>query len=139
VARGRRIEVGYSAARLGVYVHSYCAASEPNFCVAPGDIVTACYEVSSETDARADHFVYGRYDRSASKYQFDDERIGTLRAICVEGNAECAHCFCKYHCAGDCPAKAGFPHRLAGPRCELNRGATIDQIAETLGLPGWGD
>lgn len=128
------VDVVFSAARQGVVIHSFCDVSAPSFNVTPDGDVTACYEVSDAQDSRAEHFIFGRYDADTNGFSFDADRIAALRGLTVEAATRCDRCFCKYSCAGDCPAKrlsdsAADP--LAG-RCLITRRLTQDLLEESL-------
>lgn len=122
----------YSGARLDVLTDKFCAAPGDGFSVTPEGIVTSCFEVTDPADPRAELFHYGRYDQVRGQFITDSERIARLRRLRVENIEHCRNCFCKWHCAGDCLAKAlpGLkPEDHHGsPRCNLNRAITRLQI-----------
>ncbi len=135
----------YSGARLDVLTNKFCAAPGDGFSVTPEGIVTSCFEVTNPSDPRSELFHYGRYDPDQKKFVIDQERISRLRRLRVENISYCQDCFCKWHCAGDCLAKALpglYPEDHVGsPRCNLNREITqlqmvrIVRSAQTAGLP----
>ncbi len=63
--------------------------------------------------------------------------LRTLSELTVRRVPFCRDCFCKYHCAGDCPAKrlaafsGGMPTRVSG-RCRISQELTKDQIIQSL-------
>ena len=138
VQRGRElgVSVTYSGARLNVLTSKFCAAAGDSFTVLPEGIATSCYEVTEPSDARAATFHYGRYDESSGGFSFDDERLSALRRLSVEHLTFCEDCFCKWHCAGDCLAKAlqqseDGTHQ-GSPRCSLNRALTLSDLQRSL-------
>lgn len=134
IAACEGVDVIYSAARTGMTTDSFCEVTAPSFNVTPDGDVTACYEVSDARDARADVFVFGRFDPEMGSFTFDAEKIAVLRGLTVAAAQRCERCFCKYHCAGDCAAKRLYPgasQPLAG-RCTITRRLTQDLIEETL-------
>ncbi len=145
VARAERasnVEVFYSGARLDTLTSKFCAASGDGFTVLPEGLVTSCYEITEASDPRAAVFHYGRYDAAAGGFVFDRERLTALRRLSVEHLPFCGDCFCKWHCAGDCLAKAfersGGPVHAGTARCRLNRSLTLARLddlarAETAG------
>lgn len=132
LARELGLSLFYSGARLDVLTNKFCAAPGDGFSVTPEGIVTSCFEVTDPADPRAELFHYGRYDRESREFRIDARRVERLRRLCVENIPHCRDCFCKWHCAGDCLAKAlpgVSPAEHAGsPRCRLNREITRRQL-----------
>ena len=122
----------YSGARLDVLTNKFCAAPGDGFSVTPEGLISSCFEVADPADPRAELFHYGRYDRIRREFTIDLERVDRLRRLRVENIRHCRDCFCKWHCAGDCLAKA-LPGKTpddhqGSPRCNLNREITRQQI-----------
>lgn len=138
VRRGRELGVAvtYSGARLDVLTSKFCAAAGDSFTVLPEGVVTSCYEVTEPDDPRAATFHYGRHDAEAGAFTFDEERLEALGKLSVEHLTFCEDCFCKWHCAGDCLAKAldcsGDGTHQGSPRCNLNRTLTLSDLQRTL-------
>jgi uncharacterized protein len=138
VELGRRLgmRVHYSGARLDVLTSKFCAAAGDGFCVLPEGGVTSCFEVTEPDDPRAAVFHYGHYDAESRAFRFDPERLANLRRLSVEHLPHCRDCFCRWHCAGDCVAKAfrrsGTAKHHGTSRCALNRQLTLRQIEEVL-------
>lgn len=122
----------YSGARLDVLTNRFCAAPGDGFSVTPEGIVSSCFEVTDPADPRAALFHYGHYDRSRGEFTIDLQRIARLRRLRVENIQHCQDCFCKWHCAGDCLAKAlpgvNPDDHVGSPRCNLNREITRLQL-----------
>jgi uncharacterized protein len=115
----------YSGARLDVLTNQFCAAPGDGFSVTPDGFVSSCFEVTDPSDPRAELFHYGHYQKDKKILVFDRERLARLRKLRVENIGYCQDCFCKWHCAGDCLAKA-LPglhpdDHTGSPRCNLNR------------------
>jgi uncharacterized protein len=137
-ARQSGLDVHYSGARVDVLTSKFCGAPGDGFSVLPEGIATSCYEVTDVSDPRAGIFHFGRFDPATETYVFDQDRVAALRGLSVEHLAFCADCFCKWHCAGDCLAKAfqksGAAVHGGSLRCHLNRALTLarlDEIVET--------
>lgn len=126
----------YSGARRENISNRFCAAGADSFVVTSEGLVTSCYEVCELSDPRAERFVYGHYDPEAKSFVFDQKKMETLHHLTVENMPECRDCFCKYHCAGDCPAKLlGLepPENHHGSqRCQIARALTLRQITRML-------
>jgi uncharacterized protein len=122
----------YSGARLDVLTDKFCAAPGDGFAVTPEGIVSSCFEVTDPQDPRAELFHYGHFDAVRREFTIDRAKVARLRKLRVENIQFCGDCFCKWHCAGDCLAKAlpgVHPEDHAGsPRCDLNRELTQLQL-----------
>jgi uncharacterized protein len=131
------VRLYYSGARYPEVTMVFCQAAGKSFTVTTEGRVTACYEVADEADPRSRLFFYGRYDEASSRFTFDDEMLRTLSELTVRRIPFCQDCFCKYHCAGDCPAKrmaafsGGMPDRVSS-RCRITQELTKDQIIRVL-------
>lgn len=130
----------FSAARKEHLTTAFCAASRNSFVVTAEGLVTSCYEVCEATDPRAGRFIYGSYDAESGRYVFDQDKLAALHRLTVEHMPQCRDCFCKYHCAGDCPAKLlhdGDPERHSGSeRCRITRAITLYQLQRSLSATG---
>lgn len=136
VARTYGKELKYSGARIRTTTNIFCKATGSSFAVTPDSLVTSCYEVSNPDDPRASLFFYGRLDYQTGQFIFDHEKIERLSSLTVENKPYCKNCFCKWHCAGDCPAKLALLgdawDSSINPRCYINQELTKDQIKEYL-------
>jgi uncharacterized protein len=127
-ARARRIPVQYSGGRFDQLTDRFCGAAGENFFVTAGGFVTSCVEVSSPHDGRAPVFFYGAYDPGRGEFVFDPARYRRLVGLSVRSLASCRDCFARWHCAGDCLAKAPDMAALASRRnpyrCGINTEVT---------------
>jgi len=128
----RGVKVAYSGARQSSLTTSFCQACTPSFNVTTEGDLTACYEVTGRHDPRAETFIYGSYDSASRSFVLDEARLAALHRLTVHDAPRCAHCFAKYHCAGDCPSKRLYPGAddAVIARCEINRRLTLDQLEE---------
>ncbi len=74
------------------------AISAPGFTVTPEGEIWACTRENAP-----DIFRYGKFDFNSGQVVIDQEKLENLKTINVFNFPECTDCFCKYHCAGDCP------------------------------------
>lgn len=136
VAERIGIPIIYSGARVDTITTSFCKASGNSFCVTPLGNVTSCYEVCSKDDPRSEIFFYGKWDSSKKQFILFKEKLTYLRKRTVNNIPYCEDCFCKYHCAGDCLAKASKGKDLMcitnSARCQINQTLTLDQIVKIL-------
>jgi len=134
VERGRRLS--YSGARLGLTTDRFCHAPGTSFAVTPEGRVTSCYEATDPGDPRLDPFFWGRYESASGRFVLDEARRAEQTRWTVHHQPGCADCFCKWTCAGDCPAKrvhSGEPRDPArSARCAVNRALTRDQLLRAL-------
>ena len=69
----------------------------PSFIVTTKGIVTTC-----ERDSDGETYGYGHFLPATKEFIFDEQKIVKNKAF--RGlPAKCSTCFCKWHCAGDCP------------------------------------
>ncbi len=133
---GRRL--CYSGARLDVLTNVFCRACGDSCVVTPSGDITSCYEVADAANPLAGVFFYGRYDPKTRTFVLDRDRRERLFGLSVLEKPECSDCFCKWHCAGDCPAKALLSERAEidnlPDRCLINRELTRDQLVAALGV-----
>ncbi len=126
----------FSAARNKYKSIYFCGVSRDSFVVTSEGLVTSCYEVCETCDERAETFIYGKYDNKSNCFVFDERKTELLHRMNVTNIPYCKDCFCKYHCAGDCPAKligCNSPEDHCGSiRCEITRALTLNQITEDL-------
>lgn len=137
IAASYKKQLKYSGARLQTQTNAFCKAVTGNsLCITTAGQVTACYEVTEPEDPRSALFFFGRYDVAAKRFIFDEDKVKGLRTLTVENKPYCRKCFCKWHCAGDCPAKLAALGDAWTPdealRCRINRALTKDQIKDRL-------
>lgn len=136
LARTYNKKLTYSGARFNIITNIFCKAAGDSFAITPDGFVTSCYEVSDPEDPRVSLFFYGRFVHQTGQFEFDHEKIQRLRSLTVENKSYCKNCFCKWHCAGDCPAKLELQGDAwdpsTSPRCYINQELTKDQIREAV-------
>lgn len=78
---------------------SFCSnIGTPNWTVNVNGDILAC-----QRDNTPDIFKFGQYVEETNSLHFDNVKLDHLSKMSVENYSECTNCFCKYHCAGDCP------------------------------------
>jgi uncharacterized protein len=135
VASNHRRKLKYSGARLGLVTDCFCNAVGHSFAVTPAGEVSCCYEVTGER-ADAQDYIWGYFDAAAGGYVFDEHRRLAQTKWSVHQQQGCVECFCKWTCAGDCPAKRNVHgdllDRQRSPRCTITRALTYDQLISAL-------
>lgn len=126
----------YSGARINTLSSVFCQAAGESCAVTPEGWITSCYEVLSVDDPLAAVFFYGKYNPELRKVEIDEELRKNLFELNVLNKSKCKNCFCKWHCAGDCPAKSIKAEDMLPDeypdRCYINRELTKDQLLEAL-------
>ncbi|MCX6334554.1 MAG: radical SAM protein [Bacteroidia bacterium] len=136
LGRENKISVQYSGNRMSLLLSRFCGAQGSNFFITPRGDVTACLEVSSREDPRADFFMYGNYDRATRRFLFDKYRFKRLTENQVQSFDSCSDCFAKWHCGGDCLAKTPDFSKVTvqrnAYRCKINKALTRDSLIRTM-------
>jgi len=119
--------------------HYFCGATNnATFFVLPDGDVSSCLEVCRKSDPRADIFIIGQYNVQTTGFDFDSDKIHYLNSRNVENIPNCADCFAKYDCAGDCPArcydKSGSIFDISddSSRCRINQGIIKNNLVQLL-------
>jgi len=138
IAKRHNVELIYSGARLRTTTSIFCQALDNSMVVTPDGSLSCCYEVFSSNDPASSYFFYGYFDKQRRKLVFNEEKRQRLFSLIDEERKKCQTCFCKYHCAGDCPVKSIF-HKISKDevqfdRCHINRELTKDQLIDALGI-----
>lgn len=128
----------YSGARAETICCSFCRVCANSFTVTAEGNVTSCYEICTYRDDRAKRYIYGRYDKKTAGFIFDNETIEELSKLTVTNIPFCRDCFAKWHCGGDCAAKAlglKSPEEHAGSyRCVITRALIYRQLLQKMGV-----
>lgn len=92
------IEIRTSAANHKRLVTSFCGAmSIPSFTVTTNGFITTC-----ERDSTGENYWYGKFSQKENGFLFNEDRVKENQRLVIMPN-KCKHCYCKWHCAGDCP------------------------------------
>ena len=83
---------------------------------------------SCTRDNMPDEFNFGHFDFESRKFVIDEDKIERIRKLNVFEYPECADCFCKYTCAGDCPDL----RFIEKPNCELNKRINRDYLINLI-------
>ena len=131
-SRQTKVSLQYSGGRLFFLDTRFCGAAGSNFFVTPRGDITACVEVSRRQDPRAEIFMYGNYDAASGKFTFDTAKFNQLVRLRVQDFDSCKDCFARWHCCGDCLAKAPALTRIKEQRnpyrCSINQAVTKHQL-----------
>jgi len=137
IARGHDVHLFYSGARPETITTRFCLCAGKAFVVTPEGDVTACFEVYGRNHPKSDQFIIGAHDGNGG-FSFHRDRHMIYRQQCLANRPECRHCFCKWHCAGDCMVKTGDERTgqrdgvIATDRCYLTREITKYLIGQKI-------
>jgi|WetSurSiteA1Bulk_404760.scaffolds.fasta_scaffold01130_5 uncharacterized protein len=129
-------ELSYSGARLNVMTNYFCKALDNSVVITPDGDISCCYEITESSSPVAEYFIHGQYDPESQELKFDKEKKSTLHRMISKEKTKCSDCFCKFHCAGDCPVKT-LSRKINRTedyidRCYINRELTKDQLLKVL-------
>ena len=101
-ARGKPLKILNSAStEYDIIRVAFCSnVGVPNWIVDTQGNIRACTR-----DNSPEIFVFGRYDEDRGQVVFSEEKINSFKKMSSIYYDECKDCFCKYHCAGDCPER----------------------------------
>lgn len=138
LAAGQGRELSYSGADLRRLSYQFCAAAGNSYCFTPQGLISSCYEVFDPGEPLGELFVFGSFDPVHRKITVDDGKLERLRQLTSENCTECADCFARWNCGGDCPAKrsqmAPGANQSNAYRCKINRALLYWQMLEALDL-----
>lgn len=136
IAKKNKRKLSYSGARLNTTTNIFCEALNNSCVINPQGEVSSCYEVISSDDAISNNFFYGHYDTIEKKLFFDNDKRERFIHDIKSGKEKCDTCFCKFHCAGDCPVKNIYSKSNSTvhffDRCFVNKELTKDQLIDIL-------
>jgi uncharacterized protein len=128
--------IQYSGNRISYLQSRFCGAQGSNFFITPCGDVTACLEVSSRHEPRADFFIYGKFNPEKNKFDYDKDKYHRLAQCQVQNLESCKDCFAKWHCSGDCIAKTPDFTRVTKERnlyrCKINKALIKDTLIKTM-------
>jgi uncharacterized protein len=140
IAEKNQRELIYSGTRVEVLTSTFCRAVTDSCVITPDGNISSCYEVIHKDDPFSKIFLYGKYNKSRAGMIINKRKRRRLTGLTVHAHAKCRNCFCKYHCAGDCPLKTLAVLQYDGDpgldRCYITRELTKDQLIKRLNLAG---
>ena len=128
------VEPVYTAADVRAKRVSFCPAGQDVVIVSPDGVISACYLLRRDWEARGMDLCLGRM-RADGLVELDEQAVAFARSLNVWNKPFCANCFCKWHCAGGChvnhrlPDTPGDYDRL----CVQTRIITVRNILKAMG------
>ncbi len=135
---GKKVIVSLAQETFPNVRNSFCGLNSPNFGITLDGRVSACFEVISPTDKRAERFYYGQYTAESESFTFDKQKIEEIMASNVRGLSRCKNCYAKWQCAGDCQARWSVSDNGSDEqnnqdfRCLINRALLKHEIIKSL-------
>lgn len=103
------VEPIYASSDIRALRVSFCPVGQDVVIVSPDGGLSACYLLQRDWEAQGLDLRLGCMNGNAP--QFDEHAVAFARSLNVWSKPLCAHCFCKWHCAGGCHVN----HALPGP------------------------
>lgn len=132
------IPVTFGGTDIDSLSNHFCGISADEFSLSANGNVTSCSTASTEDDALAGDFFYGK--RTEDGYTFDMDVLETLRSRSVDNREFCSGCFAKWHCGGECHYKllaTSSVDDFAGTdRCHIVRGVVKDKLFDRIQMAG---
>ncbi|TRZ77228.1 radical SAM protein [bacterium] len=114
-----KLDTGYFAEPSNA---DYCGIRRINKTITPDGLVTACVEVSKETDPYADPIIYGKLDGRCTVT--NQQRLNLIKTLHYSNQEECAKCNLRFICQGGCPMasvwRSGFPPKKSSFTCAVS-------------------
>lgn len=131
------MKIVMSSGNIDGLKEKFCGAAGDNFCVTQDGFVTSCYEVMRESDQRSKIFFYGKFDETKKSFEIDQKKRDLLASRTIDNIPYCKDCFVKYHCGGECLAKAAISSDVFDPsghqsKCDINREYLLGEIKSRL-------
>jgi uncharacterized protein len=129
IARQAGRQLTFSGARPWVLTRAFCTAPYSALIVTPAGRLVSCYEISGPRHPLTGQCTVGGIE--AGQVIVDEVRRTSLLTRLSERQGACRDCFCYWHCAGDCHAKALSPNAGAlqtSTRCQMNRDITAQML-----------
>lgn len=127
------VEAVYAAADLRKTRVSFCPVAHDAVIVSPDGVVSACYLLREEWEARGLDLIFGRIAPTGA-LEVDEQALGVIRGLNVWSKPACASCACRWHCAGGCHVNhpPPSPGCYDGP-CIQTRIITLHNLLTVLG------
>lgn len=113
-----KIDTGYFSEPSN---EDYCGIAHNNKIFTPDGLITACVEVTKETDPYANPIIFGRFDKNG--IVLDKKKLKLLESLNYKNQKRCVDCDLRFICQGGCPManiwKSGFPPKNSLFTCSV--------------------
>jgi uncharacterized protein len=94
------IKAIYATADIHTRRVSFCPVGRDVAIVSPDGAINACYLLKRDWEAKGLDLRLGRIENGS--VHLDSDAVANVREMNVWNKPLCAHCFCRWHCAGGC-------------------------------------
>jgi uncharacterized protein len=128
------VEPVYTAADISTRRVSFCPVGQDVAIVSPDGAISACYLLRRDWQAKWPNLDLGHIEEGGV-VELNEEAVTSARGLNVWNKPFCAHCFCKWHCAGGCHVNHVLPDRPAvyDRLCIQTRIITLHNILKAMG------
>jgi uncharacterized protein len=132
-----------STAELDKRQVTFCPVGRDALIVSPDGAIDACYLPEERWRQPGLDMSLGWVDTGAHRLCIDIDAINRVRRLNVNNKPRCAHCFCRFHCAGGCYVRqpAGKAPGDYDDLCVHTRLVTAARLLRLLGedalASGW--
>ncbi|MBU0703103.1 MAG: radical SAM protein [Chloroflexi bacterium] len=141
VLESHGVEPVYAAADARARRVSFCPVGQDVAIISPDGTISACYLLRRDWEAKGLDLRLGRMGDGRAQLRAD--AVASVRSLNVHTKPFCAHCFCKWHCAGGCHVN----HAPSGPPgaydrlCIQTRIISLRNLLKAMGqdrlVPEW--
>jgi uncharacterized protein len=129
------IETVLSTAELNACLSSFCPVGKDALIISPDGSIAACYLLPESWQRRGLDLNLGRLEQA--HFAIPPLALKRVRGLSVENRSLCAHCFCRFHCAGGCHVNhdtSGSPGQYDA-QCIQTRLVSLMQLLDRLEQP----
>lgn len=129
------IEAVLSTADINRTQVTFCPVGKDALIALPDGAINACYLLEETWRTAGINMRLGQLDQASFQFQLDQAAIEQARSCHVDNKPACAHCFCRYHCAGGCHVNHPMNHMPGqfDALCIQTRLVTIFHLLQRLG------
>lgn len=96
------IQTILSTADISTSRITFCPVGQDALIVTPEGQINGCYLLEADWQRQGLDLRLGAVEAQTGQFVFDEAAVERARALNVEQKPLCAHCLCRYHCAGGC-------------------------------------
>ncbi|MBX3056316.1 MAG: radical SAM protein [Anaerolineae bacterium] len=128
------IQTVLSTADTSAIRHTFCPVGQDALIVTPDGRVNACYLLAEEWQQQGLNLSLGQLTAGAEQFDLDMTAVHQIRQLPMQPKPRCAHCLCRYHCAGGCHVNHVGGDGRYDDLCIQTRLVTITGLLAQLGL-----
>ncbi|HRQ42018.1 MAG TPA: radical SAM protein [Chloroflexota bacterium] len=113
---------------------TFCPVGQDALIVTPDGKVNACYLLEEEWQQQGLDLRLGQLEVGGQQFNLDTTAVQQIRQLTAQPLTRCAHCLCRYHCAGGCHVNHADGNGRYDDLCIQTRLITITGLLRQLGL-----